>query len=167
MDVDKIVRGVFLDLNKALSREMMKGSLQKLEEDFYERVREAIRLSETSPEGNKREAVMAKSTLKKLIELRSTKIVALALKGEDIGEKLTKEERELYNNIRTVIEEFKRRVLEERKKEISLCSITADLPEPIVDLQGRVLCLRKGDVLAVIKEISTLFEKVGIGRKLK
>ncbi len=166
MDVDKIVRGIFLDLDKALSQEQMKASLQRLEEDFYEKVREAIRLYENSPEGDKREANTRKYMLKKLIDLRSTKIIAAVLRGENVEDRLTKEEKELYNNIKALIEDFKRRVLEEKKKEISLCTITSDLPEPIVDITGRVLVLNKGDVLAISSEIASLFEKAGIGRRM-
>jgi len=166
--------------------EKSRESLQKIDEDFFDRIKRRIRELEemkrdSSDEEYNRideEIRTLKKLQKRLFELRTIKIIMQAWadvceteSGIDGIENMTSAERELYNKLVEVLEEYKRRILTEFVKDVEkgdkiLVRVKQDVPE-FVGVDGKTYKLRRGDVVIIPKLNADALMKSGVCEEIE
>ena len=166
--------------------EKSRESLQKIDEDFFDRIKRRIRELEemkrdSSDEEYNRideEIRTLKKLQKRLFELRTIKIIMQAWadvceteSGIDGIENMTSAERELYNKLVEVLEEYKRKILTEFVKDVEkgdkiLVRVKQDVPE-FVGVDGKTYKLRRGDVVIIPKLNADALMKSGVCEEIE
>ncbi len=138
------------------------GRLNKISDDFYDRIKKRIyELEEMKKNAEEEEFLRIEDEIrtlkrlqKKIFEARTGRVLRLAwakVCGNEVEgiENMTKDEKNLFEKIIEILEKFKRIVLErieEREEECVLVRIKRDVPE-FKGVDGRVYKLSKEDIV--------------------
>lgn len=163
--------------------EKHKLRLQKVEDEFYDKIRKRIseleELKQKANEGEYQryedEIRTIKRIQKKIFEMRTGKIINAAwaeVCGQPVSEdmeNMISEERKLFKNLVEMMREFKRRVLEgmmeKRKEEYILVRIKRDIE--IQGIDGKTYKLRREDAVTLPSLNAETLVKSGLAEKIE
>ncbi len=176
MDIDELL--TILERTKS-------GKLHKIDENLYERVKERIAELEERKNNAVREEEIAriedeirtlKKILRRIFEARTGKIIKMAwakvceTEIEEEIDNMTSAERNLFERLVEILENFKKTILEHVKREEEvryvLVRIKKDIPE-FVGVDGKTYKLKKEDVVVLPELNAKALIKDGVAEEIE
>ena len=167
--------------------EKSRESLQKIDDNLFNQIKKRIReledMKKTSDDEHylkiDEEIRTLRKLQKRLFELRTIKIIMQAWadvceteSGIEGIENITSAERELYNKLVNLLEEYKKEILIEFSESIEirgdkiLVRVKQDIPE-FEGIDGKTYKLRKGDVVIIPKLNADALIKSGVCEEIE
>jgi len=167
--------------------EKSRESLQKIDDNLFNQIKRRIReledMKKTSDDEDylkiDEEIRTLRKLQKRLFELRTIKIIMQAWadvceteSGIEGIENMTSAERELYNKLVNLLEEYKKEILIEFSESIEirgdkiLVRVKQDIPE-FEGIDGKTYKLRKGDVVIIPKLNADALIKSGVCEEIE
>ncbi len=167
--------------------EKSRESLQKIDDNLFNQIKKRIReledMKKTSDDEDylkiDEEIRTLRKLQKRLFELRTIKIIMQAWadvceteSGIEGIENMTSAERELYNKLVNLLEEYKKEILIEFSESIEirgdkiLVRVKQDIPE-FEGIDGKTYKLRKGDVVIIPKLNADALIKSGVCEEIE
>ncbi|MCS7144941.1 MAG: hypothetical protein NZ879_07985 [Archaeoglobaceae archaeon] len=156
--------------------EKNRSQLTKIDEALYEKIRKRIEELEAQKDEDERfedEIKTLKRLQRKIFELRTGKIINAAwaeVCGQEVGfteENMSSLEREFFRNLIESINEFRRRVFEEKKETFEKVLVRIKKDVEILGVDGKRYKLRREDVATLPAENAEVLIKSGIAERIE